>query len=141
MKSLLLPCLFLLGCTTHVLASVKPSGESVLASLFDASDVLLSQEPLCNKASPSMNKSHLQLKDLLATVLAGSYESKNKTVVTTSCNASKHELKKGNLVDIWDCMLMVNESDSNKNFISSSTIAFGLDTKDLTFIPQSLRCF
>jgi hypothetical protein len=141
MKYILIASLCLLGCTSNAQTSEKPSGERVLASLFDGASVVLSTEPLCNMVSVSLNKKDIQLKDHLASVLATSYESENVTTVTTSCSDSKYQSRNDEVIDIWDCMLVVNETSSSGEFISSSTIAFGLNKQDLVLLPNSLRCF
>ena len=141
MKIILIVSLCLVGCTINAQVSEKPSGERVLLSLFDALDVQLFGEPMCNMVSTSMNNTNLRLKDHMATVLSTSYENKNTTNFSTTCNESKHELQGGSLIDIWDCTLLINETSADKEFISSSSITFSLSKSNLKFVPKSLRCF
>ncbi len=140
-KSLIVALLYLFGCSINAQSNQKPTGELVLASLFESADIKLSKEPMCNMVSASMNKSSLRLRDHLATALSSSFESKNKTTISTTCNESKHELKKGKLMDVWDCTLLINEMTPDEGFISSSTITFSLNKHNLKFVKKSLRCF
>lgn len=135
----------LFGCAsiaeTPTKTSAKPSGEQVLSSLFEAFDRNLSEEPLCSMGSISDPKSPYRLKNHLSVIFSTSYESKNSTSIETTCSASKHEKPNGKTIDIWDCKLTVNEATKTGEFISASTIAFGLKKTNLRFMPQSLRCF
>ncbi len=141
MKYLVLFTLTLFGCATIAQTHSKPSGEKVISSLLEVSDRILSNEPLCNMESISSPSNPYTLKHHLSVILATSYESENITNIQTSCAASKHEQSGGKIIDIWDCTLATNENSSSGEFISASTIAFGLNKRDLAFVPQSLRCF
>lgn len=141
MKILALFSFLMLGCATNAAIDKKPNGTQVLASLFEASGRNLEFEPLCNMESVSNPKVPYTLKDQLSVVLSPSYDSKNKTTIQTSCNPSKHDADNNQVIDIWDCTLIINETSSEGRFISSSTVAFGLTKVDFKFVPQSLRCF
>ncbi len=141
MKYLTLFVLLILGCTSNATTDSKPDGVQVLTSLLDASNSILDAEPLCNMQSVSTSKVPYTLKDHLSVVLSSSYESENKTNIQTTCNTSKHDTDKNQVIDIWDCTLIVNEISSTGEFISSSTIAFGLTKTDFKFVSKSLRCF
>jgi len=127
MKFLTLFTLLLLGCATNATIDKKPNGEQVLASLFEASGRNLENEPLCNMESVSNPKVPYTLKDQLSVVLSPSYDNENKTNIQTNCNPSKHDADNNQVMDIWDCALIVSETSSAGEFISSSTIA--LDRK------------
>jgi len=133
--------LFFVACVTNAEVAKKPSGEIVFQSLLSAGNIELSNEPLCNMSSISMNKQNLLLSDHLATILSSSFESENKTTLTTSCSKSKHDLTDSKVIDVWDCMLVINENNLEKAFITSSTVAFSLDKDNYAFIDNSLRCF
>jgi hypothetical protein len=142
MKNIFATLLFcLVGCVTNAEVAKKPSGEIVFQSLLSAGNIELSSEPLCNMSSISMNKQNLLLSDHLATILSTSFESENKTTLTTSCSKSKHDLTDSKVIDVWDCMLVINENNLEKAFITSSTVAFSLDKDNYAFIDNSLRCF
>lgn len=142
MKSVFVILLFsLIGCATNAEITEKPSGEVVLQSLLSAGNIELSNEPLCNMSSASLNKPNLLLSDHLATILSTSFESENKTTLTTSCSKSKHDLTESKVIDVWDCMLVVNENNLKSEFITSSTVAFSLSKDNYSLIHHSLRCF
>ncbi len=142
MKSTFVTLLFcLIGCATNAELANKPSGEIVFQSLLSAGNIELSNEPLCNMSSASLNKPNLLLSDHLATILSTSFESENKTTLKTSCSKSKHDLTESKVIDVWDCMLVINENSLKEEFITSSTVAFSLSKNDYSLIHNSLRCF
>lgn len=142
MKYIGMIILFILVCCASNAATLKkPMGEVVLQALLNAGDIELSNEPLCNMSSASMNKPNLLLSDHLATILLTSFESENKTTLTRSCSNLKHYWTESKVVDVWDCMLVLNENNLEKAFITSSSVAFSLDKDNYVFIDNSLRCF
>jgi len=56
------------GCVVNAEMLNKPTGEVVLQALLNAGDIELSNEPLCNMSSASMDKPNLVLSDHLATI-------------------------------------------------------------------------
>ena len=133
--------LLLVGCATAEQTPPKLNGEQVISSLMEISDRVLSKEPLCDMISVASPNNPYTLKDHLSVVLSSSYESNNITTIKTNCDASKQDLPNGQILDIWDCKLTINESSVTGEFISASTIAFGLDKNNLKYVPLSLRCF
>ena len=132
---------YLVGIVAYADLIHKPSGEKVLQSLLSAGAINLSDEPLCNLSSVSMNKPNLLLRDHLATMLSTSFESNNQTVVATACNESKHDFPSGQVTNVWDCSLGIRENGLAGEFISSSTVVFSLRVDDYSLIRGSLRCF
>ena len=141
MKHLTLFTLLLVGCATNATTDKKPNGTQALASLFEASERILEKEPLCNLESVANPSVPYTLKDQLSVALSPSYDNENITNIQTNCNPSKHDTDNNQTIDIWDCTLIVNETSSTGEFISSSTIAFGLTKEEFKFVPKSLRCF
>ena len=141
MKYLAVFSLALFGCTTTAETILKPNGEQIISSLLEASDVILSEEPLCDMKSTSSPVNEYTLKNHLSVILSTSYESKNITNIQTGCEVSKHEQSSGQEIDIWDCRLTTKENSPSGEFISASTIAFSLNKTSLIFEPKSLRCF
>ena len=136
-------CLFLplIGCASNAQMSNNPTGEEVISALLEVSDLELSTEPLCNVESVSLIKKPYLLMHHLSAILATSYESKNSIQVQTSCSSSMHEKSNGSLIEVWDCQLITNELSPSGEFITASTIAFGLEKPNLKYVPLSLRCF
>lgn len=129
------------GCVVNAEMLNKPTGEVVLQALLNAGDIELSNEPLCNMSSASMDKPNLVLSDHLATILSTSFESKNQTILTSSCSESKHDLTESKVIDVWDCRLGINENNPAGEFITSSTVLFSLSIDDYSLIHNSLRCY
>ncbi len=129
------------GCAVNAEMFNKPTGEVVLQSLLNTGDIVLSNEPLCDMSSASMNKQDLMLSDHLATILSTSFESKNQTILTSSCSESKHDLTDSKVIDVWDCRLGINENNPAGEFITSSTVLFSLSIDDYSLIHNSLRCY
>ncbi len=135
--------LFVIFSTSSVIASEvpkSPSGEEVFDALFNGLGVTLGEEPLCNMESITRKNPKITLGQHLSTILAVSYESKNISTMKSSCQLSKFEGKDGKVLDIWDCKIHINESNENKEFISSSTIAFNMTLDKTKLIKGSLRC-
>lgn len=141
MKRFVCLSFLMIGCASNAQTPVKPNGEEVFLSLLNAAGRALTEEPLCNMQSVSSPQQPFTLGHHLSTVLATSYESSNTTKIQTNCNLSKTEQPNGIPIDIWDCQVISNEISVSGEFISSSTIAFGLRISDLKFVPMSLRCF
>lgn len=133
--------LTLVCCASNAASLKKPTGEVVLQALLNAGDIELSNEPLCNMSSASLNKPNLLLSDHLATILSTSFESENKTTLTTACSESKHDLTESKVIEVWDCRLGINENNPAGEFITSSTVLFSLSIDDYSLIHNSLRCY
>jgi hypothetical protein len=129
----LLCFLFLTGCAVHAAEPpIPPRGEQIFNALLKNGNVDLATEPLC--------KADINLYEQIALALSVSYENDNKTVIESHCSPSKHEMSAGNVVDVWDCTVQINENNKKGEFISSSTIVFSLTLKNKEFIKGSLRC-
>jgi len=125
--------LFLTGCAVHATEpSNPPRGEQVFNALLKNGNVNLATEPLC--------RADINLYEQIALALSVSYDNDNKTVVESYCSPSKHEMSTGNVVDVWDCTVRINENNRKGEFISSSTIVFSLTQNNKEFINGSLRC-
>lgn len=125
--------LFLSGCAVQAAnLSNPPSGEQVFNALLKNGNINLVNEPLC--------KANIDLYAQLSLAFSVSYESDNKTVIKSHCSPSKHDFSTGNIVDVWDCTVQINESNNKGDFISSSTIVFSLTKDKKEFIRGSLRC-
>lgn len=129
------------GCVVNAEMLNKPTGEIALQSLLNAGDIVLSNEPLCNMSSASMDKPNLVLSDHLATILSTSFESKTQTILTSSCSESKHDLTESKVIEVWDCRIGINENNPAGEFITSSTVLFSLSIVDYSLIHNSLRCY
>ncbi|WNO09483.1 hypothetical protein [Teredinibacter sp. KSP-S5-2] len=143
MKQLALVALLLTGCSciSHSGSSpTPPSGEAVFASLLANMSYSLKDEPLCQVTSASQPDMALTLGQHLATAFSLSYQSTNSLSVSSQCNLSKYETKNGQVKDMWDCSLNLVEHTPAKEFVSNSNIAFGLDLKTLSLIPNTIRC-
>ena len=138
MRSLLLISLLLFGCTTN--AAPPPTGEEVLSALLKNGAIRLKDEPLCQMTTASIGLNDITLADHLSVVLSTSYETNNITTISSKCEKSKHD-NKGATIDIWDCSLQINEKDTSGEYISGSTIAFGITLKEKKLVAGSLRCF
>lgn len=141
MRTFFLFVFALVGCTATFESNSKPSGEQALVALFTELERDLTKEPLCNMSSVEHPHTPYLLKHHLATILATSYESNHYTRLETDCNASKHQVDTGDVVDIWDCKLTSTELSSTGETVSVSTVAFGLAINTFDMVPQSLRCF
>lgn len=125
--------LFLTGCAVHAAEhSNPPSGEQVFNALLKNGNIDLATEPLC--------KADINLYEQIALALSVSHESDNKTSIESRCSPAKHEMSTGNVVNVWDCTVQINENDKTGEYISSSTMVFGLTLKNKEFIKGSLRC-
>lgn len=125
--------LFLTGCTIDAAEpSSPPSGEEVFNALLKNGNIDLATEPLC--------KADMNLYEQMALALSVSYGNDNRTVIESHCLPSKHEMSTGNVVDVWDCTVQINENNKEGEFVSSSTIVFGLTLKTRELIKGSLRC-
>jgi len=125
--------LFLSGCTVQAAdLSNPPGGEQVFSVLLKNGNINLVDEPLC--------KANINLYTQLSLAFSVSYESDNITVIKSHCSPSKHEFSTGNIVDVWDCTIQINENNKKGDFISSSTIVFSLTTGKKELIKGSLRC-
>jgi hypothetical protein len=124
----------LAACAHHAEgSSAPPRGEEVLYALLKNDDVLLSAEPLCN--------ADMKLYEQLALALSVSYDSENTTVIKSSCLPSKFERNIGNIENVWDCTIQINENSSTGEYISSSTFVLSLTKDSKKFIKGSLRCY
>lgn len=139
MRSLLLIGLLLFGCATNADNSA-PTGVEVLSALLKSGDFGLKDEPLCQMTTASLGLNEITLADHLSVILSTSYETNNITTISSKCEASKHD-DNGSTIDIWDCSLQVNETDASGEYISGSTIAFGITKNDKKLVRGSLRCF
>lgn len=131
--SVLLTIIVMASCTASAADSLKPpNGEEVFAALLQNLDVSLAAEPLC--------KANTKLSNHLALALSVSYANKNTATLKSSCVPSKFDIATGKTMDIWDCTIQINENSQKGEFISSSTIAFGLTPDTKKFVKGSLRC-
>ncbi len=141
MKILLFMLPLLYSCSTIANNKTPPSGELFYDVLLSMTDVKLSNEPLCNLTSVSRNTSELTFGNHLSTILSVSYKTNSTNTISSSCSISKHEKENKTVVDIWDCKLELKETNSKGNFISSSMVAFGINTDNLKYQAGTLRCF
>lgn len=138
----IVPFIFLFyGCSILATDVAAPDGEQVFRLLLGSGHIKLKDEPLCNVISISKKNGEPLLRDHLATVLSTSYDSKNVNSFTSSCARSRHETNDGQIVQIWDCNLQVNETSSDGEFISSSMVAFGISLDKSEILAGTLRCF
>lgn len=125
--------LCLLGCAVHAgTISTPPSGEQMFSALLKNSDIDLANEPLCN--------ADIKLYEQISRALSVSYQSDNKTLLQSDCSPSKFDTPQGQVIEVWDCTLQINERSEKGEFISSSTIVFSLTQDTHEFINGSLRC-
>ena len=75
----------------------------------------------------------------LATIMSVPYESANHVTIKTSCLPSKDD-SSGNVLNVWDCKLEMNETSENGSFISSAMVAFYISFDKTKFIKGSIRC-
>jgi len=139
MKKLAFFMLVFYGCSSSAVDMAAPSGEEVFRLLLNSGDMALKDEPLCNVLSTTKS-GPLHLSDQLATILSTSYNTENINTFSSTCSKSKHEFENGKVVGIWDCTLQVLESSTNVEFISSSTLAFGLSMDKTKLLPGTIRC-
>ena len=124
--------LLLSSCTNSVVGnSIPPSGEEVFVAFLSNLNQDLKDESLC--------RANILLYEQLALSLSVSHESKNTTVISSTCTPSKHEMNT-KVIDIWDCTIQINENNPDGEFISSSTYVFGLSKDKKEYIGNSLRC-
>lgn len=143
MKQFALVALLLTGCSciSHSGSSpTPPSGGAVFASLLTNMNYSLKNEALCQVTSASQPNTPLTLGQHLATAFSLSYQSTNSLTISSQCNLSKYETENGQVKDMWDCSLNLVENNPKNEFISNSNIAFGLDLKTLSLIPNTIRC-
>lgn len=138
----IIPFIFLFyGCSTLATDATAPDGEQVFRLLLGSGNIRLQDEPLCNVVSLTRKNGETLLLDHLATVLSTSYGSKNVNTFASSCSKSRHETSDGEVVEIWDCNLQINETSPEGEFISSSMVAFGVAIDKSAILPGTLRCF
>lgn len=118
----------------------KPSGEEVFDLLLSNANTSLKNEPGCDAASPSRNKSHMTLGDLLSTNLSVSYDEGNVTQIKSYCEPSKFDVSDKKTIDVWDCSVDIMENDKKGEFITSTEIRFSIDLSKSRIIQGSLRC-
>ena len=129
----LLALVFLSGCGAHAaVLSIPPRGEDVFNVLFKNGAIDLANEPLC--------KADIKLYEQLALSFSVSYESRNNTMIKSSCAPSNFEKTPGHVIDVWECTVQINESNKSGEFVSSSTIVFDLTLDKKEFLKGSLRC-
>ena len=112
--------------------NAPPNGEEVFGIFLSKMNMNLANESLC--------KADMKLYEQLALSLSVSYESKNITKVTSSCEPSKFDVTNNKVIDIWDCTIQINENSPEGEFVSSSTYVFGLSRGKHEFVDGSLRC-
>ena len=139
MRSLLFAGLMLFGCASNA-EIAAPTGEQAVSALLKSSDIKLKDEPLCQMTTASIGLNDMTLADHLSVVLSTSYETTNITSISSKCEKSKHD-NNGSTIDIWDCSLQINEKDTSGEYISGSTIAFGITLNEKKLVKGSLRCF
>jgi len=140
MRMLILVIPLLYSCASIAIDKTPPNGEAVYDILLNIRDIRLNNEPLCRMVSTTRNTDNLTFGNHLSTILSSSYNSSTTNTIKSSCALSKHE-KNNEIIDIWDCKLEILETSKEGEFISSSMIAFGVNTKSLTYQPGTLRCF
>lgn len=129
----LIVILFLTGCTVHAAnLSNPPRGEDVFNAILKNGNINLATERLC--------KADIKLYEQLSLAFSVSYESDNKTIIKSYCSPSKFDKSNGNVIDVWDCTVQINENNAKAEFISSSFIVFSLSLDKKEFIKGSLRC-
>jgi hypothetical protein len=131
----------LAGCAVAAPAiGEKPTGEEVFDLLLGNAGISLKDEPGCDASSPSRNKSHISLGDLLSTNLSASYDEGNITQIKSYCDPSKFDVSDKKTIDVWDCNVDILENDKNGEFVSSTAIRFSIDLAKSRIIPGSFRC-
>lgn len=75
----------------------------------------------------------------LSTIMAVSYQSKNNSTIKSSCQLSIFEDRDAKVLDIWDCNILMSETNENKDFISGSIIAFNFSLDKSKLLKGSLR--
>lgn len=141
MKALLFVLPLLYSCSTIANNKAPPSGELFYDVLLNMRDIKLSNEPLCDLTSVFRNTSDLTFGNYLSTILSTSYKTNSTNTIYSSCSISKFEKKNKMLITIWDCKLEIKETSSKGDFISSSIIAFGINTENMKYQSGTLRCF
>lgn len=132
---------FLYSCSTVADNKTLPSGELFYDVLLSMRDIDLGKEPLCNLTSITRKSSKLTFGNHLATILSTSYIKNTTNTISSSCTESKFEKNNKVIIDIWDCKLVIKETNENGEFISSSMVAIGIDMNILKYQAGSLRCF
>ena len=118
----------------------KPTGEELFDLLISNANLSLKDEPGCDAASPSRNRSHITLGELLSTNLSASYDEGNVTQIRSYCEPSKFDVSDKKTIDVWDCSVDILENDKKGEFVSSTEIRFSTDLSKSKIISGSFRC-
>ena len=118
----------------------KPTGEELFNLILSNVNTSLRNEPGCDAASPSRNKSHMTLGDLLSTNLSVSYDEGNVTQIKSYCEPSKFDVSDKKTIDVWDCSVDIMENDAKGEFVTSTEIRLSIDLSKSRIILGSLRC-
>jgi hypothetical protein len=131
----------LAGCAVAATAiGEKPTGEELFDLLLSNTTFSLKGEPGCDAASPSRNKSHITLGELLSTNLSISYDEGNVTQIKSYCELSKFDVSDKNTIDVWDCNVDILQNDMKGEFVSSTGIRFSINLSKSKIVPGSFRC-
>lgn len=126
---------------SHAHDETPPSGDEVFRLLFENAGMSLKSEENCLMPT----KAHVGEKELLSDYLSGifalSYNAERTLSISSSCSASKYETSTDGVQAMWDCQFEMNETNSSREFVSSSMLAFGISLDKSKILKNTLRCF